>query len=176
MLSFISSIILLYCCSFKKNMILKEIHIDNSIIWTYFLGPCQDHGPTMEVGFVLYHPNLDQLQFKASQNMGTNNIIELYSLYYLLNFGLHIIISHIQIFGDSLLTINWMKGWSDFNNIDLSSPFIQIKRETSQFQHISVFPSILMGPWWCFDLQEVALVFCFSLWEQHIINVILVLF
>jgi len=65
-------------------------------------------GPTSGVGLglILYTSQQHYFQSKANLGRGSNNIGELNSLLFFLKFALEKNITRIQIFGESLLTIN----------------------------------------------------------------------
>ena len=59
------------------------------------------------------------ITFKAGLGVGTNNYAELFALKLLLILALDKHISNIQVFGDSLLVINWITGKFIIHNLQL---------------------------------------------------------
>lgn len=60
-------------------------------------------------GGVLYISNSQSLRFKAGTGQGSNNFSELMALKLLLTLALECGLSHLQVFGDSLLVIKWLR-------------------------------------------------------------------
>jgi ribonuclease HI len=67
----------------------------------------------------------------------TNNYYELLALKLVLLLALEKGISHIQIYGDSLLVIQWMKGDFSLHNFTLQPLFQDIMSNKSTFSHIT---------------------------------------
>ena len=71
-------------------------------------------------GGILFIKDDHYFTFKASLGIGTNNLAELCALKLLLSLDLGNQISKIQVFGDSLLVINWVTGKFRIHNLQLS--------------------------------------------------------
>ena len=67
--------------------------------------------------------------------IGTNNLAELYALKLLLILALDKHISKIQVFGDSLLVINWVIGKFRIHNLQLSQILQEVIRLINSFEH-----------------------------------------
>ena len=81
------------------------------------------------------------ISFKAGLGVGTNNLAELYALKLLLILALNKQINHIQVFGDSLLVINWITGKFRIHNIQLAQLVQEVIRLTDCFDQ-AVFKHI----------------------------------
>lgn len=68
---------------------------------------------------------------------GTNNYVELLALKLLLCFSLENNYRKLQIFGDSLIVINWVKKVQSGRNISLISLFEEVSRLTAHFDSIT---------------------------------------
>lgn len=91
-------------------MVIPEL-IDRSRPWAYFDGAENPQG--CGGGAILYINDHHHYQIRMGLGPGSNNFAELQSLRLLLLFAREKHCNSIQIFGDSLLVINW------FNNLAL---------------------------------------------------------
>ena len=81
------------------------------------------------------------ITFKAGLGVGTNNYAELFALKLFITLALDKQISNIQIFGDSLLVINWILGKFRSHNLHLAQLLQEVNRlieffEQDDFKHI----------------------------------------
>ena len=91
---------------------------------------------------ILFLKKVDHyITFKAGLGVGTNNLDELYALKLLLILELDKQISNIQIFGDSLLVINWITGKFRIHNLHLAQLLQEVNR-LSDFFDQAIFKHI----------------------------------
>ena len=103
-----------------KIRITTEENIDKSNPWGYFDGSAAGDPHICGVGGILFIKDDHYFTFKVGLGIGTNNIVELCALKLLLSLALGNQISKIQVFGDSLLVINWVTIKFRIHNIQLS--------------------------------------------------------
>ena len=90
---------------------------------------------------ILYLKEDHYFTFKAGWGVGTNNLAELYAMKLLLILALDKQITKIQVFGDSLLVINWITGKFRMHNLQLALILQEVNRffdffEQEDFKHI----------------------------------------
>jgi ribonuclease HI len=93
--------------------------VDHSRPWAYFDGASQNDGQTCGGGAVLHLSDAHFFNLKLGLGPGTNNYAELMALKLLLNFAGEKGIRSIQIFGDSMVVINWVNKTQRCHNIIL---------------------------------------------------------
>ena len=84
--------------------------IDKPSSWGFFYGAKQGLPKLCSVGVILFIYDSHFIKFKVGLHLVTNNWIELIDINRLLNIALDKGVLHIQVFGDSSLSINWNKG------------------------------------------------------------------
>jgi ribonuclease HI len=89
------------------------------------------------LGFSLYLSDSHVFQFKAKYGRGSNNVGELNSLFFLLKFSLQNHVTSIQIMGDSLLSIHWMKGFVQIVSNSLQPLAFELKTLATFFQQVN---------------------------------------
>ena len=110
-------------------------------IGVFFNGSAIGNPQLCVAGGILFLTVDHFITFKARLGVGTNNLAELYALKLLLILALNKQINHIQVFGDSLLVINWITGKFRIHNIQLAQILQEVIRLTdcfdqADFKHI----------------------------------------
>ena len=103
----------------KIRIITEEI-IDKPKPWGFFYGSASGDPHLCGAGGILFLKDGHFFTFKAGLGIGTNNLADLYALKLLLILALDKQISKIQVFGDSLLVINWITGKFRIRNLQLA--------------------------------------------------------
>ena len=88
-------------------------------------------------GATLFLNSTHHFQIKMGLGTGTNNYIELVALKLLLCFALERNSRKIQIFGDSLVILNWINKIQRCRNIPLSALFEEANQILSNFDVIT---------------------------------------
>jgi ribonuclease HI len=88
------------------------------------------------LGFSFFLSDSHYFHFKENMGSGTNNIGELMALFYMLKFSLGRGMRSFQVFGDSLMVINWMCEQVHIQNIGLLVVAKQLKEIARDFQDI----------------------------------------
>ena len=88
---------------------MREELIDKDIPWGYFDGASRAHQLSCGGGGVLYRSENHFFHFSAGLGRGSNNYTELMALRLLLLFALEQGCLSLQVFGDSMLVIEWAK-------------------------------------------------------------------
>ena len=88
---------------------VREELIDKDIPWGFFDGASQDHQLSCGGGGVLFKSEDHFYHFSAGLGRGSNNFAELMALRLLLLFALEQGCLSLQVFGDSMLVIEWEK-------------------------------------------------------------------
>jgi ribonuclease HI len=78
------------------------------IPWAYFDGASQGNPPVGGLGGILYLSSNHNIAFKAGIGQETNNYCELMALKLTLQLAQEYGVTQLQIFGDSLLVIQWI--------------------------------------------------------------------
>ena len=86
---------------------VREEQIDILRPWDYFDGASKDHQSLCGGGGVLYKSEFHYFHIVAGLGRGSNNYAELMSLRLLMLFALEQGFRSLQIFGDSMLVIDW---------------------------------------------------------------------
>lgn len=111
--------------------IWQEI-IDKSFPWGYFDRAAQGDHIYCGVGVVLYLTEDHFFLLKWGLSLGTNNKAQLLALYMLLIFAHEKGLQSLQIFGDSMLVINWLNNAQRCHNLQL----LPILEEVTQLKSI----------------------------------------
>ena len=92
-----------------KHRPVREELIDKALPWSFFDGASQDRQLSCGGGGVLYKSESHYFHFSVGLGRGTNNYAELMTLRLLLLFALEQVCMSLQVYGDSLLVIEWAK-------------------------------------------------------------------
>ena len=106
-----------------KIRIITEEVIDRTKPWVFFDGSTSRNPKICGAGGIRFLKDDHYITFKAGLGEGTNNFAELYALKLLISLSLKKQIKHIQIFGDSMLVINWISVNLEFIKFSLLSFF-----------------------------------------------------
>lgn len=88
-------------------------------------------------GGVLFFSHSHYFNLKWGLGQGTNNVAELLALKFLLSFACEKEISNLQIFGDSMLFINWLRRTQQYHNIIFSPILYEVFTTTNLFTNMS---------------------------------------
>ena len=88
---------------------VREELIEKTFPWGFFDGASQDRQLNCGGGGVLYKSESHYFHFSVGLGRGTNNYAELMTLRLLLLFALEQGCMSLQVYGDSLLVIEWAK-------------------------------------------------------------------
>ena len=99
----------------------------------YFYGSAIGNLKVCGAGGILFLSADHFITFKAGLGFGTNNMAKLYALKLLLIMALDKQINNIQVFGDSLLVINWIMGKFRIHNIFLAQILQEVFRLSDRF-------------------------------------------
>jgi ribonuclease HI len=99
---------------------VEEEFVDPSHPWAYFDGASQNEGQTCGGGAVLYLTNTHYFTLTMGLGSRTNNYAELMALKLLLTFSREREIDNIQLFGDSMVVLNWIRKSQACHNIRLA--------------------------------------------------------
>ena len=124
----------------KIRNITKEI-IDKTKPWGFFDRSASGNLHLCGAGGILYLKEDHYFTFKVGLGLGTNNLAELYAMKLLLILDLDKQITKIQVFGDSMLVINWITGKFRIHNLQLAQILQEVSRlsdffEQADFKHI----------------------------------------
>jgi ribonuclease HI len=111
--------------------------IDRSHPWGFFDGASQDEGTKCGVGYVLFFTDEHFFEGKSYLGPGSNNFGELEAMFLLLKAAKKKGCNYIQVFGDSELVIQWMKGENQIQKSGLYNVEILLKEFASTFDQIS---------------------------------------
>jgi hypothetical protein len=87
--------------------------------WEYFDGASQNEGQLCGGGVILHLSNSHHFKIKMGLGPRRNNFAKLMALKLLLTFVGEKWISNLQIFGDLMVVINWIRKFQKFHNIKL---------------------------------------------------------
>ena len=124
-----------------KIRIISEEVIDRTKPWGFFYGSTLGNPKVCGVGGILFLKDDHFITFKASLGVGSNNYVELSALKLLIILALKKQIMNIQIFGDSMLVINWISGKFRVHNMQLAQ-FLQEVIRLAHFFDQAVFKHI----------------------------------
>jgi hypothetical protein len=99
--------------------IVEAKFVDHSQPWSYFDGASQKNGQNCGGGAVIYLTNTHYFNLSMGLGSGTNNYAGLMTLKLLLNFLGERGIETLQIFGDSMVVLNWIRKTQACHNIRL---------------------------------------------------------
>ena len=116
----------------KIRIITEEI-IDKSKPWGFLDGSASGDPHLCGAGGILFIKDDHYITFKTGLGIGTNNLAELCALKLLLTLALDKQISKIQLFGDSLLLINWVTGKFRIHNLQLAQILQEVIRLSDIF-------------------------------------------
>ena len=116
---------------------VREELIDKDIPWGYFDGASQAHQLNCGGGGVLYKSEDHFFHFSAGLGRGSNNYAELMTLRLLLLFTLEQGCLSLQVFGDSMLVIEWEKENVQCHVMILIPILEEVIHLKQQFNHIS---------------------------------------
>ena len=100
----------------KIRIIMEEV-IDRTKPWGFFDGFASGNPKICGAGSILFLKDDHYITFKVGLGEGTNNFAKLYALKLLISLSLKKQVKHIQIFGDSMLVINWIFGKFRVHNV-----------------------------------------------------------
>lgn len=100
---------------------IQQEQVDFSRPWAYFDGASQNNNAQCVGGAVLHLSDAPSFKLKMGLGPGTNNYAELMSLKLLLLFAGEKGVKTLQIFGDSMIVINWTRKTQKCHNIQLLS-------------------------------------------------------
>ena len=115
---------------------MREELIDKDIPWGYFDGASQDCQLSCGGGGVLYKSEDHFFHFSAGLGRGSNNFAKLMALRLLLLFALEQGCLSLQVFGDSMLVIEWEKETVQCHVLILLPILEEVIRIKQQFDHI----------------------------------------
>lgn len=110
--------------------------LDYRIPWGYFNGASQGHLPSCGVGVALYINQNHYIYIRYAPGSGTNNKVELATLWTLLETAIKDI-RKLQILGDSKLVIDWAQGKIDIQNTSLATVMREIRLTFQSFEWLS---------------------------------------
>ena len=121
-------------------MISSE-QIDKAVPWGYFDGSVAGSPQICGAGGILYISDEHFFTLSARLGLGTNNFAKIFALKLFIILALKQGVQSLQIFGDSLLVINWVSGKYRINNILLTQILQEVIRlsnflEKVEFKHI----------------------------------------
>lgn len=111
--------------------------IDKSMPWAYFDGSSINHQSVCGGGGVLHKSESHYFHIMAGLGSGSNNYAELMSLKLLMLFALEQGCLSLQIFGDSLIVIEWAKAITQCNVMVLSPILEEVLRLKQAFNYIT---------------------------------------
>jgi ribonuclease HI len=97
--------------------VIQAEQIDSSTPWAYFDGASQNNNQVCGGGALLYLSAHHFFKIKMGLGPGTNNYVELMALKLLLVFAGEKGVKSIQIFGDSMIAINWIRKAQNCQNL-----------------------------------------------------------
>lgn len=119
---------------------IRPVHveqIDFTLPWAYFDGASSYHQSVCGEGAVLYKTEFHFFHLVAGLGRGTNNYAELMSLKLLMLFALEQGCLSLQVFGDSLLVIDWAKEITHCHVMVLLPILEEVIRLKQSFDHIT---------------------------------------
>ena len=85
----------------------------------------------------MYLSDFHYLHIQMSLDRGSNNFPELASLKLLICFSLEKNCTHLRIFGDSMIVINWINKVQSYHNILLNAFLVEVLRHLEDFDSFS---------------------------------------
>jgi ribonuclease HI len=114
------------------------VQIDHSLPWDYFDGASQNNNQICGGGAILYLTKTHHFNLSMGLGSGTNNFVELLAMKLLLHFAKEKGINTLQIFGDSMLAINWARKSQQCHHIQLLAILEEIFILLDSFDSISL--------------------------------------
>jgi ribonuclease HI len=97
----------------------------------------QGHPPKCGVGAILFINHNHSIHIRYAPGGGTNNRVELISLWTLLEAAKENNLSKLQVFGDSKMEIDWSRGNISIQNPNLASTMRENKLNFRAFEWLS---------------------------------------
>lgn len=110
--------------------------MDKSKVRAYFDGASQGNPQICGAGGIIFLEKSHSLKFRAGLVQGTNNYAELMAFKLHLTLASEKGITNLQIFGDSLLVMKWMRGENVMSKYLLQPLYDEIKGTISEFNLI----------------------------------------
>jgi ribonuclease HI len=114
-----------------------EEHINTTRPWDFFDGASKDDGVLCGGGGILHLSPTHSFKLKWGLGQGTNNYAELMAFKAPAHFCWGKRILDLQIFGDSMVVINWMRKTQKCHNIILASLLEEVFLITDIFTNLS---------------------------------------
>lgn len=105
--------------------------IDHSLPWAYFDGSAQELG--CGGGAILHLSDTHSFKIQMGLGRGTNNYAEFLTAKFLIQYALHKHCTHLQLFGDSRLIVNWINKKHICNAYTLKHILDEIHRLITSF-------------------------------------------
>lgn len=115
---------------------VEEI-INKDFPWAFFDGASQETPPKGGAWGILHLSMFHSISFKAGVGQASNNFYELMALKLVLMLSWEHGVTQFQLFGDSLLVIQWIKQESVLRNFILQLLFLDVMSLQTTFTHIS---------------------------------------
>lgn len=119
----------------RTRVIQPMPEIDGTIPWAFFDGASNQ--TRCGSGFVLHINENHRYLAKLGFGIGTNNFAELSALYNLLHFALSHHITQLNIFGDSMVVVNWINNVTNCHVHMLSNLFQNTLTLKAAFEHFT---------------------------------------
>ena len=120
-----------------RNRVPVQEIIDKTFPWGYFDGVAQGDPTVCGAGVVLFLEEGYYFQARWGLGEGTNNKAELLALYMLLLLAHEKGVQKLQIFGDSMIIINWINQTQRCHNIHLYPILEEVSQLKTTFNQIS---------------------------------------
>ena len=116
-----------------RIIVLEQLN--KNIPWAFFDGASQNL--TCRGGATLFMNPNHHFQMSMRLGSGTNNYVELMTLKLLLCFAIERNCKKVQVFGDSMVVINWINKTQRCKNYSLDTLYEEVNRNLSNFESIS---------------------------------------
>ena len=120
-----------------RNRVLVQEVIDKTFPWGYFDGAAQGDPTVCGVGAILFLEEGHYFRARWGIGEGTNNKVEILALYMLLLLAHDKGVQKLQIFGDSMIIINWINQTQRCHNIQLNPILEEVAQLKTTFNQIS---------------------------------------
>ena len=107
------------------------------MLWAYFEGDSPGETPLGRVGAIVYFTTKRKMMIKYAMGQATNNKAELSALWATLKVARSTQIQDIQIFGDSIVVVDWANGKNIIRAPHLQHLLAEIQTLKSMFKRIS---------------------------------------
>jgi len=124
------------CDDKKTSRVIRDAEIDHSYLWAFFDGAAQGLPVRCGAGGVIYLSEGVYFTSKDGLGEGTSNYAELLALKLLLLYALENDVKRKQIYGDSMVVINWANGSHDCHIMRLIPIYEEVQRLILLFDHI----------------------------------------